>query len=268
MNIAIITQPLGMNIGGILQNWALQKTLIAMGHNPVTINYRPVDAISLKDRLRIPARNVRTLLRRLNKRHDRFMKLGDTLPNRYNLDFIADEINTTDRCDKYSVIDGCDAYITGSDQVWRPRYNKGILADKFLEFTENTDCRRIAYAASFGTNEWEFNNEQTQKCRQLLKKFHKVSVREDSGITLCRRYLDHDAELVADPTLLVGAADYLSLCGKIENCGHTVSYLLDIDSRKLGIARKTAILTQSELIDLHPQRTSVRQWISSIAGAG
>ena len=59
MKVGIITQPLGINIGGILQNWALQKTVANMGHNPVTLNfYRPYK-VSLKEVFRIWGRNVR-----------------------------------------------------------------------------------------------------------------------------------------------------------------------------------------------------------------
>ena len=38
MKIAILTQPLHTNYGGNLQNFALQKVLTDMGHEPVTID--------------------------------------------------------------------------------------------------------------------------------------------------------------------------------------------------------------------------------------
>ncbi len=38
MKIAILTQPLHTNYGGNLQNFALQKVLKDMGHEPVTID--------------------------------------------------------------------------------------------------------------------------------------------------------------------------------------------------------------------------------------
>lgn len=39
MKIAILTQPLNANYGGVLQNWALQFVLRQLGHEPVTIDY-------------------------------------------------------------------------------------------------------------------------------------------------------------------------------------------------------------------------------------
>src|SRR5690606_32509953 len=41
MKIAIMTQPLGSNYGGIMQAWALQQVLKRMGHEPVTIDRQP-----------------------------------------------------------------------------------------------------------------------------------------------------------------------------------------------------------------------------------
>ena len=37
MKIGVITQPLGHNYGGILQNYALQTVLKRLGHDPITI---------------------------------------------------------------------------------------------------------------------------------------------------------------------------------------------------------------------------------------
>ena len=38
MRIGIVTQPLEMNYGGILQNWALQQALRRLGHDAITID--------------------------------------------------------------------------------------------------------------------------------------------------------------------------------------------------------------------------------------
>ena len=38
MNIAILTQPLGHNYGGLLQAWALQSLLIEHGHRVLILN--------------------------------------------------------------------------------------------------------------------------------------------------------------------------------------------------------------------------------------
>lgn len=40
MKIGIVTMPLFANYGGVLQNYALQKVLKALGHEPITFDYQ------------------------------------------------------------------------------------------------------------------------------------------------------------------------------------------------------------------------------------
>ena len=98
-----------------------------------------------------------------------------------------------------------DAFIVGSDQVWRPSYNQH-LEQAFLNFTENwKNVKRIAYAASFGVDNWEFTKKQTKECKRLVQKFDFVSVREDTAVNLCKEHLGIEATHVLDPTLLLSA---------------------------------------------------------------
>ena len=50
MHIAILTQPLRYNFGGILQNYALQTVLRRMGHEVVTFNLCPYLYLSRKEK--------------------------------------------------------------------------------------------------------------------------------------------------------------------------------------------------------------------------
>src|SRR5690606_19965537 len=95
-----------------------------------------------------------------------------------------------------------DAVIVGSDQTWRPRYSPNIY-NYFLDFLRDENVRRIAYASSFGTDKWEYNDKQTDRCSKLAKEFDMISVREKSGVDLCIRHLGVEALAVLDPTLLL-----------------------------------------------------------------
>ena len=70
----------------------------------------------------------------------------------------------------------------------------------------------------------------TANCKNLVKKFDAVSVREDSGVDLCKRYLDIDSEHLLDPTMLLKKEDYIRL---FENSntpaspGTLMCYILD-----------------------------------------
>ena len=39
----------------------------------------------------------------------------------------------------------------------------------FLRFAARADVRRVAYAASFGVDGWEFSPQQTQECARLAR---------------------------------------------------------------------------------------------------
>ena len=78
----------------------------------------------------------------------------------------------------------------------RPKYNKTYgrtIEYAFFDFAQTWNVKRVAYAASFGTDEWEFTPEQTARCSQLAKLFTAVSVREESGVKLCKEHLGVEA---------------------------------------------------------------------------
>ena len=79
-------------------------------------------------------------------------------------------------------------------------------------------------------SEWEFNTEQTKECSRLAKLFDAISVREDSGIALCKEHLGVDAIHVLDPTLLLEKDDYIKLVEKAKepvSNGNLFCYILD-----------------------------------------
>lgn len=269
MKVAIVTQPLGLNAGGMLQNFALQRALVALGHDAVTINYQPRRKFGLREIVRMTARNARTLLRRMRGSNDYMMYVCDFVPSRANRGFIRRNIACTPECGSYSPVDGADAYVTGSDQVWRPRYNRDTLADQYLSFTAGLDVRRVAYAASFGVDTWEYDERQTAECRRLAAQFDAVSVREQSGVALCRDRLDTDAVVTVDPTLLLDRDEYAALCSRISpRCRPTTAvYMLDPDYNKSEAVRRAARKTGARPVWLHPRATSPDRWLAAIRDA-
>ena len=173
-----------------------------------------------------------------------------------------------------------DCFIVGSDQVWRPCYSP-CITDFFLkEVSAEANAVKIAYAASFGTNQWEFTADQTKECAELAKKFDAISVREDSGVILCEEYLGIDAEHLLDPTMLLKQEDYIRLfthAGVSESKGNLFCYVLDdnleadciIESLKKDgyIPNSAAIsVTPSEEL-VRPYQISVEEWLRGIYDA-
>lgn len=236
MKIGIFTQPLTTNYGGILQNYALQTILKSWGHDVVTFDiYR----FNWFDWLNI---NARTLIHRLvghSYRH--FTKTPASIKNTQMplRSFVQKHISLSQprtpwfekkRITKYNP----DAIIVGSDQVWRPAYNPHI-EDMFLCQTKGMNIERIAFAASFGTDTWEYSERQTIECSILAKEFNAISVREDSAVKLCAEHLGVTATQVLDPTLLLPTGKYIELCNDIPTRKPFVyAYILDNNTEKIN----------------------------------
>lgn len=236
MKIGIITQPLRYNYGGILQNYALQVVLKKYDHDVVTLDGNVKYKKTLKNCIIKPLKDL------IHSNIDNDGKLFHLFRLTTTEQILSQ--NTRKFINKYIKVrklhhlspKDFDALIVGSDQVWRPQYSK--LDDSFLKFAFKwKNIKRIAYAASFGSEEWEYTDKETQFCRLLIKKFDAVSVREDSGIYLCRNYFNINATHVLDPTLLLTKEEYINNLGikNIEQSdGDLFYYFLDDTVEKRG----------------------------------
>lgn len=249
MKIGILTQPLQANYGGLLQNYALQQVLLRAGHEVETIDWTP-SYKSLRYRL---YRIKWTILSFLFPKKFPKLKYQPTddekkVIQQHTNHFISTYIHHTKtimfkdgfrhqaKAGKYA------AYVVGSDQCWRPCYN-AFLSSMFLDFVKDKQVKRIAYAASFGTDKWEFTPQQTAVCAPLAKKFDMVSVREDSGVKLCEEHLGVNAVHVLDPTMLLTKEDYIQLIEKEKepkSNGTLFNYILDPDEKKSAFIQKVA----------------------------
>lgn len=281
MNIAILTQPICNNYGGILQNFALQTVLERMGHNVITLNYPINNRYSgniIRHLLSIGKRTIKKIygepgiiwvdIAKESRMQIKLAHLQKAFLDKYlHLQNITPPI-TKEQVSNLNI----DTFIVGSDQTWRPRYNK-YLENLFLDFTEDMGVKRIAYAASFGTDKWEYSPEQTDRCSQLANKFDAISVREASGIDLCRNNLGVDAVQMLDPTLLLSADEYLSLCSEHEYTegDYIAVYTLDYTKEKLTLLNDISkkLNTPLHFIGRFTKQgyPSVESWIEGIAHA-
>lgn len=239
MRIGILTLPLHTNYGGILQAYALQTVLERMGHEVVVFD-TPNKAY-LPPLWKLPlSMTKRVLLKGLGKVDRIFIEhhLNKTRPviAQYIQPFIDNHIHRK-VIRKFTELKSqdYDAIVVGSDQVWRAIYfpmwgEKQDIQNAYLSFTEGWNIKRISYAASFGTDDWEYTDEQTLRCKALLHMFDAVSVRESNGVVLCKKYFDIDSAHVLDPTLLLNEFDYSIFFQKAntpKSQGTLLNYILD-----------------------------------------
>lgn len=240
MKIGILTHYLHYGYGGVLQNFALQKVLKSLNHNPITLRC----AWAKKQSLLVAIRNRLSLFLHLLLKIDSrsITKKQDDYVSKQVEPFIKRYINATPEIDSTkgfgtaTIYEHCDALIVGSDQVWRREFP--YLEECFLNFAQELKIKRIAYAVSFGKEEWEYEKDLTSRCRYLAGKFDAISVREQSAIGLCEEYLGVKPEFVLDPTMLLKREDYITLfeeAGESKSKGEIFTYILDNSADKENI---------------------------------
>lgn len=255
MNIGVISLPLYNNFGGILQAYALQKVLRDLGHNTVLIDKSRY--VSLGPWYKKYPFYLKRTIRKYLLGENLIVKADVAINNArstisiHTEPFIDKYINRIFTKDFSNIKKmDFDAFIVGSDQVWRPKYFFSKIENAYLEFAKDRDVKRIAYAASFGTDEWEYNEEQTANCAVLLKKFNAVSVRESSATVLCKEKLGAEALHVLDPTMLLTKEDYIELfkaAGTPQSESNLFCYILDNAPEKNSIIESIA-----RELHLHP----------------
>ena len=264
IKIGILTLPLHTNYGGILQAYALQTILERMGNDVVVFNrkllpklpcWRIVLSIGKRMILRYimgrqnvnvtqPAWAYKVAIKmQLNLR-----KFIDTYIHEMQVDKLG-EIPVN----KY------DAIVVGSDQIWRDIYmcawSRKNMADCFLAFTQGYDIKRVAYAASFGTDCFNIPQAQLNKCRESAAMFDAVSVREESGIGICKNVLGVNADWMPDPTLLLDRNDYLKIISSLQpitDNPYLLSYMLDMTPEKASLCERVASSKGLEVRNAQP----------------
>lgn len=261
--VGLLTLPLLTNYGGILQAAALYQYLTALGMEVVFLERAlrksrahgvGLALVGLVPSALLSSRSVKegdaedrslhTRLKRLRRVKDHLPKIRAQrpfihrfIPRRSGPLYSSQEM-------RHAVSEfGLEAVIVGSDQVWRPDYLlEGALSDYFLGFAEGTPARRVSYAASFGHGAWRFPD-RTAEVSRLLSGFSAVSVREASGVEICRDVFGRgDAVQVLDPTLIVDPAFYdrLADAPTVKSGKVLVEYILDFDLGNPTIGNEVA----------------------------
>ncbi len=275
MKTGIVTHPLLTNYGGILQNFALQRVLRQLGHEPVTIDLVPEYPVY---------KYVRSLCKTLllwfvpGKRRPfaSYRTMADR--NAKVVDFCRKHITLTERVRRYTpdivARYGMEAVIVGSDQVWRARYNRypGYMEDMFLRFVKEPDVKKLAYAASFGIDEWDYSPELTERCKEHAAQFAGISVREASGVALCEKHLQVQAVHVLDPTMLLDRAEYEQVCKEVpkETSRFMAVYILDLSQSKKKIAEHMAQekgLAVKYFSAHHNMKLTIEEWLAMFRDA-
>lgn len=203
MDVAVITRHAITNYGSMLQAYATQEAIGALGHNCQIIDYIRYDeqascweATLLKNKSRwnksIISRAAYLFVRQpesivAGKRFERERKNYLNLTSRYNS--IRELEDNPPKAD---------IYMTGSDQVWGPTASGELDLAYALTFIRGS--KKVSYAASFGKT--ELNDDVRRRLTRELDQYSYITVREDSAVTQLREW-GINSKQVLDPTFLL-----------------------------------------------------------------
>lgn len=268
--VAILTLPLHINFGGNLQAFALFTVLKDLGYDVDLLNIQNEKTKLFGFFLNVCKQFVKSYLL-FKPVSYLFLEKEKELIYKNHSDFISKYLKKSniiyDKQSFKSVVaeERYGAVIVGSDQVWRKDYVKNIET-YFLNDVENLETKKIAYAASFGVEEWQFNFAETSRLKNLIHQFKYISVREDTAVRLCKDNLDIDVEHVLDPTLLLEKNTYKKLLSnkKSENYGKVFAYILDENEEKISFVNKVSELLLKKNFSIKIKENKDRVFINNI----
>lgn len=234
------------NYGAMLTCYALQELLIGLGKSARVINY-------------MPPRTLKRFKNSLSQRFaERYLKLTELCRNKDELKKLNEQ---------------ADAFLAGSDQIWRHSYSSRNGGHIFhLDFVRS--CRKkIACAASFGTDHFEGDAEVTQLTKFYLQQFDSISVREADGVRICRDTFGTEAVHILDPVFLapVSAWDAILRNADRTDNGFIATYVLDQSPRVTGaIAEAKRHFAGAPVVEMGPgaskkgEKISVEDWLYNV----
>ena len=244
--IGVLTFHIAHNYGAMLQAYALATAVRNLGYDCEVIDYRfpYIDSWSrieyLKDLFKrcgyilggaVYVTRLITGYYSSNNMHIRFERFErDVIPHSNKIYRSKDELNNM----PYDII------LFGSDQIWNSALTDGIAEEYIGGFKCLAGTKKIAYAASCGTK--DFQEESREVYCDYLKDFSAISVREESfRDTLISR--GYDAECVLDPTLLLTAEEWKKIIPKAKRRDvrkYLLLYVFDEDEKIYGLTREYA----------------------------
>ena len=229
------------NYGALLTAYAIQSLINKLDYNPLLIDnsYRHNNLISENF-----AKNF----------EQRYLKTSNKV-------FLYNDFNNLNK--KSNI------FITGSDQILRPIAARERLTQYLQDFV-SIDSKKITMSASFAVDKKtlleETDSQILEKMKTSLKSFDFVSVREKSGVEICKDLFDIDAEWIIDPVFIMNKSNYDEL---IKNStkdfsNKIVSYVLDPNKEYEKAYKYLEKKYNKKILKTAYSNTSVENWLASI----
>jgi len=234
------------NYGELLQCYALQQVLIKLGAEPFLIKYIPFSNTQILKRFLFLLSTFqwhRILKAVAAQIKNKKIKITPRGFDKFRESHIKSSAQTFFLKDLKKNPPQADFYVCGSDQIWSGDYDEGY----FLDFG-GENIPKIAYAASFGKP--RISNKYAVQISKQLNKFKIVSVREQSGVEICKKAGIDNVLCVPDPTLLLTEQDYKKIIPqdiKTHQREYLLVYLLGFDTANVNFDDIEFFVNQRDL---------------------
>ncbi len=232
------------NYGALLTGYALQQLLISLNYNALLIDNKSMNIKNIKE-----------------------------YENSFNYEFSSKNIKATlpclNRLDFENLNNEMNIFITGSDQVFSPTWMGSHFDNYYLNFV-SSNSKKIAFSASFGVDKETFlnlfNDSILENIKYALTSYDVISVREESGVEICRDLFGVNAEWIIDPVFIINKSNYDELIknSTIDFSNKIVSYVLDTNKEYEKAYKYLSKQYNTEVVDLAYSNVSVENWLAAI----
>lgn len=249
MRIAILTYHRANNIGAVLQAYALQEVITALGGNVEILNYKS-DFLEIKyEGLQLlGVRSIKQLIKWVlggKSKKESKIKFDRFRLKHLNISHIQFNKENISLSNVYY-----DTFVVGSDQVWNMKLNGND--DNFLLSFVADPNRRFSYAASFGSSNIPRMNDKL--FIRELSKFSQISAREEEGKNFITKELGFDCSIVLDPTLLLSNKEWsrrIEISNSNIKKDYILLYTVAPGNNIQGIARRLAKENGYDVYHIH-----------------
>lgn len=205
------------NMGGLLQAYALNKTVSRLGYaaEHVRLCYaEPAENGSM-------SKKVRTVLTRHRVSSvliERFFCLAQHEAknrrqfHRFHDGYISASAGCCDALTAKKLNKHYDVFVTGSDQIWNPQFWSDRLLGVFGLAFADKEKRTVSYAASIGSEQSAVGKEEV--FREILEGLDFISVREAAAKNFLQPLTEKEVKVVLDPTLLMERKEWEIIAAK------------------------------------------------------
>lgn len=197
MKVGILTFHRANNYGAVLQAYALQETIQKLGYEVEIVDYKQEYIENKYRKVRLNTKSILSLVRSIASTMIHYYEFSQ---RERNFDsFRSNNLSLSKNSyDNVNEIQGFNALISGSDQVWNLKatgYDKAFFLD-----IQNPKIKKISYAASLGRD--NITVEEKNFILNNIANFDSISVREESAKNIVSSLTSKDIVRVLDPTLL------------------------------------------------------------------